>query len=240
MCNTQEVLTADREHYVLDNLKLVHHVLHKYIKPSPEDYDDCFQEGCLGLMTAAMRFKEGLGYKFSTFATRTILGTIKKRMTSFKPLVRYGANMLEIYPKIQQMKLEGLEDKQIMDALKLKPLRYFYILNIYNTASLNYETNEDGSISLADFIACEDNTPEQELVEKDFENSLESFINSIKNETHRAVYRDYVYSIYYRGEKVTQKTIGAKYGVSGAYVSAIVKKFNKIYKTKFEREGKIL
>ena len=155
----KEVLTADREHYVLDNLSLVHHVVHKYIRPRPEEYEDCYQEGCLGLTLAAIRFNEELGYQFSTYAIPLIIGTIRRYLRDTRPLVKYSRNMINLYTKIQQLKFEGLDDDQILKHLNLGSSMYFDILNMYNTVSLDYELDEDGSLTVADTLGVYDDQP---------------------------------------------------------------------------------
>lgn len=232
----KEVLTADREHYVLDNLNLVHHIVHKYIKPRPEEYEDCYQEGCVGLTLAAIRFKEELGYQFSTYAVPLIIGTIKRYLRDTRPLVKYSRKMIELYTKIQQLKFEGLDDDQILKHLNLGSTMYFDILNMYNTTSLDYELDEDSSLTVADTLGVYDEEPN--LDEGEFEKSLESVVKNMSG-IYRAIYEEYIYSLYCGEEKLTQNYFAKKYGISQAQVSRILKKLNKLYKTVLERDGLI-
>lgn len=232
----KEVLTADREHYVLDNLNLVHHIVHKYIKPRPEEYEDCYQEGCVGLTLAAIRFKEELGYQFSTYAVPLIIGTIKRYLRDTRPLVKYSRKMIDLYTKIQQLKFEGLDDGQILKHLNLGSAMYFDILNMYNTTSLDYELDEDSSLTVADTLGVYDEEPN--LDEGEFEKSLESVVKNMSG-IYRAIYEEYIYSLYCGEEKLTQNYFAKKYGISQAQVSRILKKLNKLYKTVLERDGLI-
>lgn len=232
----KEVLTADREHYVLDNLNLVHYIVRKYIKPRPEDYEDCYQEGCVGLTKAAIRFKEELGYQFSTYAVPLIIGTIRLYLRDTRPLVKYSRNMIDLYTKIQQLKFEGLDDDQILKHLNLGSSMYFDILNMYNTVSLDYELYEDSSLTVADTLGVYDEHPS--LEEEEFEKSLESVVKNMSG-IYRAIYEEYIYSLYCGEEKLTQNYFAKKYGISQAQVSRILKKLNKLYKTVLERDGLI-
>ena len=232
----KEVLTADREHYVLDNLNLVHHIVHKYIKPKPEEYEDCYQEGCVGLTLAAIRFKEGLGYKFSTYAVPIIVGTIKMYLRNTRPLVKYSRNMIDLSVKIRQLKSEGMEDDQILRHLNLGSSMYFDILNMYNPVSLDCELYEDSSLTVSDILGSQDD--ELSWDEIQFEKTLESVVKNL-SDIYRAIYEEYIYSLYCGGEKLTQSYFAKKYGISQAQVSRILKKLNKLYKTVLEREGLI-
>jgi RNA polymerase sigma factor (sigma-70 family) len=232
----KEVLTADRKHYVLDNLNLVHHIVHKYIKPLPNEYEDCYQEGCVGLTLAAIRFDEGLGYKFSTYAVPMIIGTIKYYLRATRPLVKYSRNMVDLYTKIQQLKFEGLSDNQILEHLNIGSALYFDILNMYNVTSLDMELDEDSSMTVADTLGVYDENPDEES--EYFEKSLESVVKNL-SDIYRAIYEEYIYSLYCGSEKLTQKYFANKYGISQSHVSRILKKLNKLYKAVLEKDDLI-
>lgn len=67
----------ERNERVEKNLGLVHSCAGKF-RGRGVEYDDLFQAGCVGLVKAADRFDESLGFSFSTYAVPVILGEIKK------------------------------------------------------------------------------------------------------------------------------------------------------------------
>lgn len=73
------------ENLVTENLGLVHLSAKRFAQRGI-DYEDIYQAGCLGLIKAAKKFDESLGYKFSTYAVPVIIGEIKG-------LFRYGTEM---------------------------------------------------------------------------------------------------------------------------------------------------
>ena len=44
------------------------------------DYEDLVQIGCMGLIKAADKFDDSLGFKFSTYAVPVIMGEIKRHL----------------------------------------------------------------------------------------------------------------------------------------------------------------
>lgn len=66
---------TDREQKIIDNMGLVHHVLHKYF-PLYIDNQDNIQNGYVGLIKAVDSFDESTGNAFSTYATRCIFNEI--------------------------------------------------------------------------------------------------------------------------------------------------------------------
>lgn len=73
---TQKDIDA-RNRLVEDHLYLADILIRKFLGKGI-DYDDLYQVAAMALVSAADRFDPGLGYAFSTFATPTILGEIKK------------------------------------------------------------------------------------------------------------------------------------------------------------------
>jgi len=66
-----------RNKLVENHLYLADILIRKFLGKGIE-YDDLYQVAAMALVSAADRFDESLGYAFSTFATPTILGEIKK------------------------------------------------------------------------------------------------------------------------------------------------------------------
>lgn len=59
------------------NLGLVHSCANRF-RGRGIEYDDLYQAGCLGLVKAAKKFDESLGFAFSTYAVPVILGEIRR------------------------------------------------------------------------------------------------------------------------------------------------------------------
>ena len=67
----------ERNAIVEDYLYIVDILVRKYLNKGVE-YDDLYQVGAMALIMAVERFDASRGFEFSSFATPTILGEIKK------------------------------------------------------------------------------------------------------------------------------------------------------------------
>lgn len=77
-------MTPDKERLVEENLALVGLVIKKHFRSWLDmiEYEDLFQYGCLGLIAAAEAYDPGMGYKFSSLATKAIKNEILHLMQS--------------------------------------------------------------------------------------------------------------------------------------------------------------
>jgi RNA polymerase sporulation-specific sigma factor len=66
-----------RDELILNNLGLVGSCASRFLGKGV-DYEDLYSAGCIGLIKAADRFDESLGFAFSTYAVPSILGEIKR------------------------------------------------------------------------------------------------------------------------------------------------------------------
>ncbi len=66
-----------RDELILNNLGLVGSCASRFIGKGV-DYEDLYSAGCIGLIKAADRFDETLGFAFSTYAVPSILGEIRR------------------------------------------------------------------------------------------------------------------------------------------------------------------
>lgn len=72
-------MTEDQKKLAMDNINLVHYVLHKrfnWVCPGSYDYEDLFQQGCEQLCKCAINFDPQAGFEFSTYAINSIWGYI--------------------------------------------------------------------------------------------------------------------------------------------------------------------
>ena len=91
-----------RNKLVEENLYMVDILIRKYLGKGV-DYDDLYQVGALALVNAVERFDPDKGYEFSSFATPTILGEIKKYFRDKEWSLKVPRRMKEIAAKVQEV-----------------------------------------------------------------------------------------------------------------------------------------
>lgn len=101
--------TEKRNEIVEKYLYMVDILIRKYLGKGVE-YDDLYQVGALALVSAVERFDPDKGFEFSTFATPTILGEIKKYFRDKQWSLKVPRRLKEIAAKVQDAK-ESLSSK---------------------------------------------------------------------------------------------------------------------------------
>lgn len=244
---TIENLTKDREHYVLDNLKLVHYVVLRFFhtKRYHQDYDDYYQEGCLGLVLAAIRFDESKGYKFSTYAIPYIAGHISRYIREVKPLIPYTRRAYEISVKIGKLLIEGLTDEQIIQRLNISPSKYYEIISAANPISLDaaiLDTKEcSDELKLRDDIRYDgdgfDLVNKSELADY-LGDAISKVMKSLKRKYWDA-YEEYLYGIY-TNNRVRQDELAQKYGIGYGTLRMTITRTNKKLREILKEQGMTL
>ena len=92
-----------RNALVEEHLYMVDILIRKYLNKGVE-YDDLYQVGALALMQAVERFDPSKGFEFSSFATPTILGEIKKYFRDKQWSLRVPRRLKELAAKVQETK----------------------------------------------------------------------------------------------------------------------------------------
>lgn len=90
-----------REKLVMSHLNLVRFLANKF-KNRGEPLDDLIQVGYLGLLKAIDRFDPSRGLEFTTYATPTILGEIKRHFRDKGWSVRVPRRLQELSAKVNQ------------------------------------------------------------------------------------------------------------------------------------------
>ncbi len=90
-----------RNELVEKHLYMVDILIRKYLNKGVE-YDDLYQVGALALVQAVERFDPSKGFEFSSFATPTILGEIKKYFRDKQWSLKVPRRLKEIASKIQE------------------------------------------------------------------------------------------------------------------------------------------
>ena len=92
-----------RNQLVEKYLYMVDILIRKYLGKGVE-YDDLYQVGALALVSAVERFDPDRGFEFSSFATPTILGEIKKYFRDKQWSLKVPRRLKEMAAKIQEVK----------------------------------------------------------------------------------------------------------------------------------------
>ncbi|MBQ8924091.1 MAG: RNA polymerase sporulation sigma factor SigG, partial [Lachnospiraceae bacterium] len=69
-----------RDEFIKGNLRLVLSVIQRFAGNNPENADDLFQVGCIGLIKAIDNFDRSMDVKFSTYAVPMIIGECRRYM----------------------------------------------------------------------------------------------------------------------------------------------------------------
>ena len=203
-----------RNQIVEDHLYMVDILIRKYLNKGV-DYDDLYQVGALALVHAVERFDPSRGYEFSSFATPTILGEIKKYFQDKQWSLKVPRRLKEISAKVQAARddlyLEmhrnptvpeiaeatGLTEEQIIQALESS--------QAYGTYSLDKtfeDAGEDGDSSFLERYTGFD--------DKGFEGvELNEIIDKVMgelSEQNRYIFRERF--IYNRSQTDIAKTLG--------------------------------
>ena len=152
-----------RDELVTMHLPLVHHLARRY-RDRGENYEDLVQVGTEGLIKAVDRFDLTKGVEFSTYATPTIVGEIKRhfrdrtwamhvprRMQELQAQVTARADALAVElhrsPTVRELAASlGIGEDDVLDALEAR--------HAYATSSIEADDREDAP--LADRLGIDD------------------------------------------------------------------------------------
>lgn len=226
--------TKDRglRNQIISRYLYIAEILSKKFLNRGVDYDDIYQVACIGLMQAVERYDIAKGIKFSSFATPTIIGEIKRYFRDKGNLIRIPRRIYEIYQKVNQAKNTLAQTlgrvPKVEEVAKYLNTSEETILEVIESANLNSIQSLEQSIyadedmSLEYFVGEEDNTFWQ-IENKDFVERSLATLNDMEKE--------FVRQRYYL--KKTQKEIAALMSVSQMYISRlekkVIEKFKRLY-----------
>lgn len=105
------MVTLTREEKIEKNIGLVHSIAARF-KGRGIDYEDLFQNGCVGLIKAVDNFDESKGFAFSTYAVPVIMGEIRRIFRDG------GAIKVSRSLKEKAIKAQSVRDKFIKSNLR--------------------------------------------------------------------------------------------------------------------------
>lgn len=159
---------AIREKLIKNFLYIAEILARKYANKGIE-YDDIYQVACIGLIYAIDRFDVSKGFEFSSFATPTIIGEIKKYFRDKGWTIKVPRRIQEVSKKINNAKTElsqtlqrspTIEDiAKHLDLTEEEVLEVMEASKVYSPQSLDVaydNVNEENEVYLSDLIGRED------------------------------------------------------------------------------------
>lgn len=213
---------AVREELILSYSSLAAYLARKFANRG-EPIEDLTQVAHIGLLKAVDRFDPMRGIEFTTYATVTIVGEVKRHFRDKFWTVRVPRRLRELNnslmksveslsqrlgrsPTIPEIAEEtGVPFEEVVEAFELG--------RAYNPASLDAELaegDEDHGTSLMDYLGGED----QELIRLEDRHTLEDALRSLPERQHEILRLRYY-------EGMSQADIARKLGISQMHVSRI-------------------
>lgn len=226
-----------REKLVMSHLNLVRFIANKF-KNRGEPIDDLIQVGYLGLLKAIDRFDPSRGLEFTTFATPTIMGEIKRHFRDKGWSVRVPRRLQELSAKVNQAtdtltsQLQRsptiAEIADYLDATVDEVLEAMESSSAYSSVSLEAPSgaDDDDTPSVIDRYA----TGDSDLAFTDDRIIIEEALASFSPRE-----RDVIEMRFLKG--MTQIEIAEKLGISQVQVSRLLRRTLKKIQDKIDPEG---
>ena len=209
-----------RDELILLHLPLVEHIARRY-RDRNEPLEDLIQVGTIGLIKATDRFDPTRGVEFSTYATPTILGEIKRHFRDKGWSVRVPRRLQELRmslsaattmmtqefgrsPTIAELaERVGTSEESVLEGLESA--------NAYATVPLEAPEDSDESLQLSARLGAVD--PGLECV--DNRQSLKPLLEQLPERDRKILLMRF-----FKG--MTQSQIGAELGISQMHVSRLL------------------
>jgi RNA polymerase sigma-B factor len=226
-----------REQLIVSHLNLVRFLASKF-KNRGEPLDDLIQVGTIGLIKAIDRFDPSRGLEFTTFATPTILGEIKRHFRDKGWSVRVPRRLQELSAKVNQVTDELTKELQrspsveeIANALGTsvdEVLEAMESSSAYSSVPLEGtgSNSDDDAPSVIDHYITED----ENLASSDDRMVIEDAIRDFSPREQDIIRMRFI-------EGMTQVEIAKKLGISQVQVSRLLRRTLKKVQEKIDPEG---
>lgn len=226
-----------RNELVEKHLYMVDILAKKYINKGV-DYDDLYQIGSMALVFAVERFDPSKGFEFTSFATPTIIGEIKRYFRDKGWAIKVPRKWKEISAKLPTAK-DVLSQKLGRSPLIVEIAEYLDVSEedvleamesgqAYGTFSLQQTFDDSGNEG--DAPVFERYTAKEEVGYTNFENNeiIKTVMNKL-NDQEKKVFR-----MRFFADK-TQQQIADEIGVSQMTVSRLERKLRTKFKEEYYR-----
>lgn len=218
------------------HLYLVNLLSKKYINKGVE-FEDIYQVASLALIYAIERYDINKGYEFSSFATPTIVGEIKKYFRDKVWTLRVPRRVQELSKKISEAKIflqqhnkENPKVKDIANYLNCTEEQVLEVMEAsygYQPISLDSSSNDDiddKDILLIDKIG-QDEQSFYNIEQKDFFDKFDKSLNELESK----IFKDRLFL------NKTQAVIAKELDISQMTVSRLEKKIIEKLKKEYEK-----
>ena len=222
--NDETASEAERSRYrdelVHLHLPLVEHFARRFLNRG-EPLDDLLQVGTIGLIKAVDRFDIGRGVEFSTYATPTIVGEIKRHFRDKGWAVRVPRRLQELRlalttatGELSQRHGRAPTVHELTEHLKIteeEVLEGLESANAYSTLSLDVPDTDDESPAVADTLGSED----EALEGVEYRESLKPLLEDLPPREKRILLLRFF-------GNMTQSQIAQEVGISQMHVSRLL------------------
>lgn len=233
----KETKDIDIRNRLIENYMYIVDILSRKFINKGIEYEDIYQVGSIGLIYAIDRFDIEKGYEFSSFATPTIVGEIKKYFRDKGWAVRVPRRIQELSKKVNRARMElqqknqkppkvidiavylGCSEEEVLEAMEAS--------QGYNTKSLDVTYDNDGDdkqVKLIDLMGDED----KNFSKIDNEDFLNKFMKNL-DEVQIKIMKDRFF------DNKTQSELAKELNVSQMTISRIEKKIVMKLRQEYER-----
>lgn len=226
-----------REQLIVSHLNLVRYIAAKF-KNRGEPLDDLIQVGTIGLIKAIDRFDPDRGLEFTTYATPTIMGEIKRHFRDKGWTIRVPRRLQELSAKVNQATDEltvSLQRSPSVDEIAAhlgttpdEVLEAMESSSAYSSVPLEGtgSGDEDDAPAVIDRYASVDG----DLAASDDRMVLEEAISEFPEADQQAIRMRYM-------EGMTQVEIAKRLGISQVQVSRMLRRALRRIQDKIDPEG---
>jgi RNA polymerase sigma-B factor len=211
-----------RDALVEQHLPLVEHLARRF-RNRGEPYDDLVQVATIGLIKSVDRFDAERGVEFSTYATPTIVGEIKRHFRDKGWAVRVPRRLQELRlsltlatselsqrngraPTVTELASQlGISEEEVLEGLESA--------NAYSTLSLDAgdQSSDDDAVAVVDTLGVDD----EGLEGVEYRESLKPMLERLPPREKRILMLRFF-------RNMTQSEIAAEVGISQMHVSRLL------------------
>lgn len=232
-----------RDQLFEQNTGLVRMVAGKYARicegKTAIDYDDLYQEGCIGLLTAIDKFDVSLGFQFSGYAVEWIRQKILRFLYNAGRCIRISSGAIREIGALKKCK-EELQSElcrlpsihEIAACMRIKPSQVQFLIDASRDLDSLDRTigQDDGDMVLGDSIESKIDGPEDTALRNEFQSAVKEWISgSLSQQEQEVIKLHYGFD---DQEEWTYEAIGQKQGLSRERIRAIAAKAERKLRNK--------